>query len=54
MKIKTFGAFLFLAVALAAAAQAGKVINAKCPVKSDQAAKPGITSTYKGSVIGFC
>ena len=54
MKTKTLGAFLFLAVALGAAAQAGKLVNAKCPVKSDQAAKPGITSAYKGSVIGFC
>jgi len=54
VKRKTLGAVLFLAIALTVAAQAGKPINAKCPLKSDQAAKPDITSTYKGKVIGFC
>src|SRR5215813_768356 len=46
----------FLAVLLVATAtaQAGKPINAKCPVKTDIPAKSEITSAYKGQVIGFC
>lgn len=46
--------FLGLLLAATAAAQAGKPINAKCPVKSDIPAKADITSGYKGLVIGFC
>lgn len=47
-------AFLALLLAATAAAQAGKPINAKCPVKTDIPAKAEITSSYKGQVIGFC
>jgi len=47
-------AFLALVLVATATAQAGKPINAKCPVKSDMFAKTSITSEYKGQVIGFC
>jgi hypothetical protein len=36
-----------------AAAQAGKPINASCPVKGEPA-KANLTTTYKGQIIGFC
>jgi YHS domain-containing protein len=47
-------AFLGLVLAATAAAQAGKPVNSKCPVKTDIPAKADITSAYKGLVIGFC
>jgi len=45
----------FLAVLLVATAtaQAGKPINAKCPVKGEPV-NPNLTATYKGLTIGFC
>ena len=47
-----FSAFVFLLVA-PLVAQAAKPINATCPVKGEPA-KPNLTTTYKGQVIGFC
>ena len=46
----------FVFVLLVATAGAGtlKPINARCPVKTDQAVKPDLTSDYKGVEIGFC
>jgi hypothetical protein len=41
------------AMALSAAPQDKKPINAKCPVKG-QPAKASITIEYEGKVIGFC
>jgi len=46
--------FLALLLVATAAAQAGKPVNSKCPVKTDIPAKADITSSYKGLVIGFC
>ncbi len=38
-----------------AALQAGKPINATCPVKGPKyASKPDITVVHEGQVIGFC
>jgi hypothetical protein len=50
------GLSLVAAFALVAGvtAQEGKPVNAKCPVKTDQAAKADITTTYQGKTIGFC
>ena len=45
--------FLALLLVATAAAQSGKPINAKCPVKGEPA-KENITATYKGLTIGFC
>src|SRR5438105_5508194 len=39
---------------LAVAAQDKKPVNAKCPVKTGEAAKADITSDYEGKTIGFC
>lgn len=47
-------AFLGLLLVATAAAQAGKPVNSKCPVKTDQAAKAEITTAYKGVTVGFC
>jgi len=47
-------AFLGLVLVATAAAQSGKPVNTKCPVKTDMAAKAEITSAYKGIVVGFC
>jgi len=41
------------AMALSAAPQDKKPINAKCPVKG-QPAKADITTEFEGKVIGFC
>ncbi|HZE98379.1 MAG TPA: hypothetical protein VE981_15210 [Planctomycetota bacterium] len=46
--------FLAMLLVATATAQAGKPVNAKCPVKTDIPAKSDITSSYKGLVIGFC
>ena len=46
----SFLAFLLVATA---SAQAGKPINAKCPVKGE-AVNASLTTTYQGQVIGFC
>lgn len=46
--------FMLLLLAATAGALAGKPINARCPVKTDQPAKPELTVTYKGVDIGFC
>lgn len=46
-------AFLALLLVATAAAQSGKPINAKCPIKGE-AVKDSLTTTYKGVVIGFC
>ena len=46
-------AFLAVLLVATATAQAGKPINAKCPVKGEPA-KADLTTTYKGQVIGFC
>ena len=53
--MRQFISSAFLAVLLVgtAAAQAGKPINANCPVKGEPA-KANLTTTYKGQVIGFC
>ena len=40
--------------ALVATAQDKKPLNAKCPVKTGEAAKADITSDYEGKTIGFC
>jgi hypothetical protein len=45
--------FLALLLVATATAQAGKPINAKCPVKGEPA-NPSLTTTYKGLTIGFC
>jgi len=47
-------AFLVLLLVASAGARAVKPINAKCPVKTDQPAKPELSTTYKGVEIGFC
>jgi YHS domain-containing protein len=46
--------FLGFLLVATAAAQAGKPVNSKCPVKTDIPSKSDITSTYKGVVVGFC
>jgi hypothetical protein len=46
-------AFLALLLVATAAAQAGKPIHAKCPIKGEPA-KDNLTTSYKGAVIGFC
>lgn len=51
-RIISAGVLAALLVA-SASAQAGKPINAKCPVKGE-AVKAGLTTTYMGQVIGFC
>jgi hypothetical protein len=51
-RIISAGLLAVLLVATAAA-QSGKPINAKCPIKGEPA-KPDLTTTYKGLVIGFC
>ncbi|MBI3857621.1 MAG: hypothetical protein HY293_18220 [Planctomycetes bacterium] len=45
--------FVLLLLVATAGAQAGKPINAKCPIKGEPA-KPDLTTTYKGVTIGFC
>jgi len=47
---------LFLAILLLglAAPQAGTPINAMCPVKPKQKARPNLTVVYEGQVIGLC
>jgi hypothetical protein len=54
--MRRIGSTLFLGLLLVAtaAAQSGKPVNTKCPVKTDMAAKAEITSAYKGIVVGFC
>lgn len=47
-------AFLVLLLVATAGARAVKPINARCPVKTDQPAKPELSTTYKGVEIGFC
>jgi YHS domain-containing protein len=42
------------ALVLAGLLQAGKPINKKCPVKTDEAASPDFTATYQGKTLGFC
>jgi len=54
MRRTVSASFLALLLVATAAAQAGKPVNSKCPVKTDIPAKSDITSTYKGLVIGFC
>jgi hypothetical protein len=43
-----------LAAGAFALVQAGKPVNAKCPVKTGMDAKADITTTYKGKTVGFC
>lgn len=52
MKTLTMGLAAAAVFALSASAWA-QAVNTTCPVKG-QAAKPNITTTYKGKVIGFC
>ncbi|RPH49224.1 MAG: hypothetical protein EHM91_03335 [Planctomycetota bacterium] len=54
--MRRFISAFFVVVLLAATAGAGtfKPINARCPVRTDQAVKPELTSDYKGVEIGFC
>jgi len=40
--------------AMVAVAQDKKPVNAKCPVKTGEAAKADITSDYEGKTVGFC
>jgi hypothetical protein len=47
-------AFVALLLVAPLAAQAGKIVNARCPVKTDQPAKPDLNATYHGVVVGFC
>jgi len=55
MTKKLLATVLGLAViALAVAAQDKKPVNAKCPVKTGEAAKADITSDYEGKTVGFC
>jgi YHS domain-containing protein len=44
----------FVLAAMVAVAQDKKPINAKCPVKTGEAAKADITSDYEGKTVGFC
>lgn len=46
--------FLSLLLVVSAGAFTFKPINARCPVKTDQAAKAELTVNYKGVEIGFC
>ncbi|MFN3484828.1 MAG: hypothetical protein ACK44W_05030 [Planctomycetota bacterium] len=46
-------AFLLAGGAVFALSQA-KPVNAKCPVKPQNAPKPEITALYKGRTVGFC
>ena len=54
MRRFTSAAFVLALLAGTAGAFTFKPINAKCPVKTDQPAKPELTTTYKGLEIGFC
>ena len=47
------GALALLGMALSAASQDKKPINAKCPVKGTPA-KASITTEFEGKTIGFC
>ena len=46
--------FVFVLLGAAAGAGTFKPINARCPVRTDQAVKPELSSDYKGVEIGFC
>lgn len=45
--------FLATLLVATAAAQAGKPINARCPIKGEPA-KDNLTTSYMGLTIGFC
>jgi len=54
MRRFTSAAFILALLVGTAGAFTFKPINARCPVKTDQPAKPELTSEYKGLEIGFC
>jgi YHS domain-containing protein len=54
MRRFTSAAFVLALLVGTAGAFAAKPINARCPVKTDQPAKDGLSSEYKGFEIGFC
>ena len=54
MRRFTSAAFVLALLVGTAGAFAAKPINARCPVKTDQPAKDGLSSDYKGFEIGFC
>ena len=45
--------FLVVLLVATAAAQAGKPINAKCPIKGEPV-NPSLTASYMGLTIGIC
>jgi hypothetical protein len=53
MRRFTSAAFVLALLVGTAAAQSGKPINAKCPIKGEPV-KDNLTATYKGLTIGFC
>lgn len=54
MKVGLVFLVLLATVGLSAAQQAGKPINAKCPVKPEKRPMADITTNYKGWTIAFC
>jgi len=54
MRRFTSAAFVLALLVGTAGAFTFKPINARCPVKTDQPAKDGLSSDYKGVEIGFC